>query len=155
MAGCDYRCTQRELCALQIRDIDLDNGVIHIAFSYLVKAGRKLRKDTKTHQDRYIAIDPVMCALIQETLDEVTAALAEVGVTIPPGAFLFSNDPADARPRNPDRVTRRMADLARAAGINLDIKGIRHYTASQMLAEGFDLGNTAARLATPAEARQR
>jgi integrase len=135
-----------ELCALQIRDIDLDNGVVRIAFNYIVKGGRKLRKDTKTHQDRYIAIDPVTCALIQDTLDEVTAALAEVGVTIPASAYLFSNDPAHARPWNPDWVSHRMADLARAAGVNLDIKRIRHYTASQMLAEGFDLGNTAARL---------
>jgi len=32
-----------ELCALQIRDIDLDNGVVHIAFNYVVRGGRKLR----------------------------------------------------------------------------------------------------------------
>jgi hypothetical protein len=30
--------------------------------------------------------------------------------------------------------------------VKLDIKGMRHYTASQLLAAGFDLGNTAARL---------
>jgi integrase len=74
------------------------------------------------------------------------AVLAEVGVSISAGAYLFSNDPAHARPWNPDWVTRRMEDLARAAGVSLDIKTIRHHTASQMLAEGFDLGNTAARL---------
>jgi integrase len=39
-----------------------------------------------------------------------------------------------------------VTDLARATGVEIDIKGIRHYTASQMLAAGFDLGNTAARL---------
>jgi integrase len=116
-----------ELCALQIRDIDLDNGVVRIAFNYIVKGGRKLRKDTKTHQDRYIAIDPVTCALIQDTLDEVTAALAEVGVTIPASAYLFSNDPAHARPWNPDWVSHRMANLARVAAVDLDIKRIRHY----------------------------
>jgi integrase len=135
-----------ELCALQVRDVDLGNGVVHVAFSYVVKGGRKLRKDTKTHQDRYIAIDPVTCALVQEAVDEVTAALAAVGVTIPATAYLFSNDPAHARPWNPDWVTHRVRDLATAAGVDLDIKRIRHYTASQMLAEGFDLGNTAARL---------
>jgi integrase len=135
-----------ELCAVQIADIDLGNGVVHIAFNYVVKAGQKLRKDTKTHQERYIAIDPVTCALIQETLDENTAALAAVGLTLAPSAFLFSNDPAHSRPWNPDWVTHRVYDLAKAAGIDLDIKGIRHYTASQLLAAGFDLGNTAARL---------
>ena len=52
-----------ELCAVQVRDIDLDNGVLHVAFNYVVKGRRKVRKDTKTHQDRHIAIDPVTCAL--------------------------------------------------------------------------------------------
>ncbi len=135
-----------ELCAVQIADIDLSNGVVHIAFNYVVKAGQKLRKDTKTHQERYIAIDPVTCALIRETLDETTTALAAVGVSLVPSAFLFSNDPAHSRPWNPDWVTHRVCDLATAAEVDLDIKGIRHYTASQLLAAGFDLGNTAARL---------
>jgi hypothetical protein len=63
-----------------------------------------------------------------------------------PSAFLFSNDPAHSRPWKPDWVTHRVCDLAKAAGVDLDIKGIRHYTASQLLAAGFDLGNTAARL---------
>jgi integrase len=90
-----------ELCAVQIADIDLSNGVIRIAFNYVVKVGQKLRKDTKTHQERHIAIDPVTCALIQETLDETTRALAAVGVTLAPSAFLFSNDPAHSRRGTP------------------------------------------------------
>jgi integrase len=72
-------------------------------------------------------------------------------VRLPPArlrddAYLFSNDPAHARPWNPDWVTHRVAEVAAAAGVELDIKGGRHYTASQLLAGGFDLRNTAARL---------
>ena len=105
-----------ELCAVQISDIDLGNGVVHIAFNYVVKAGQKLRKDTKTHQERHIAIDSVTCALIQETLDETTTALAAVGVTLAPSAFLVSNDPAHSRPWNPDWVTTASAILPRPPG---------------------------------------
>jgi integrase len=54
-------------------------------------------------------------------------------------------DPAHARPWNPDWATHKVADAAGAAGVELDIKGGRHYTASQLLAGGFDLRNTAAR----------
>jgi integrase len=43
-------------------------------------------------------------------------------------------------------VTHQIAAAAAAAGVDLDIKGGRHYTASQLLAGGFDLRNTAARL---------
>ena len=125
--------------------------MIHIAFNYVVKAGQKLRKDTKTHQERHIAIDSVTCALIQETLDETTTALAAVGVTLAPSAFLVSNDPAHSRPWNPDWVTHRVCDLAKAAGVDLDIKGIRHYTASQLPAAGFDLGSGRATVAKGGE----
>jgi integrase len=60
--------------------------------------------------------------------------------------YLFSNDPAHSRPWNPDWATHKVAEVAAAAGVKLDIRGGRHYTASQLLAGGFDLRNTAARL---------
>ena len=72
--------------------------------------------------------------------------LAAVGVELADDAYLFSNDPAHARPWNPDWATHKVADAAEAVGVELDIKGGRHYTASQLLAGGFDLRNTAARL---------
>ena len=135
-----------ELCGLQVRDIDLDQGLVHVAFNYVVRGGQRVRKDTKTHQDRWLAIDPDTCALIASYLDEIRAALAAVGVELADDAYLFSNDPAHARPWNPDWATHRVADAADAVGVELDIKGGRHYTASQLLAGGFDLRNTAARL---------
>jgi integrase len=135
-----------ELCGLQIRDVDLDRGLVHVAFNYVVRAGQRISKDTKTHQDRWLAIDPVTCALIAGHLAEIKAQLAAVGVELRDDAYLFSNDPAHARPWNPDWVTHKVADAADAAAVELDIKGGRHYTASQLLAGGFDLRNTAARL---------
>jgi integrase len=38
-----------ELCGLQLRDIDLDRGLVHAAFNYVVRGGQRVRKDTKTH----------------------------------------------------------------------------------------------------------
>jgi integrase len=135
-----------ELCGLQIRDIGLDGGLVHVAFNYVVRGGQRVRKDTKTHQDRWLAIDPDTCALIATYLDEIRAELAAVGVELRDDAYLFSNDPAHSRPWNPDWATHKVAEAADAAGVKLDIKGGRHYTASQLLAGGFDLRNTAARL---------
>jgi integrase len=135
-----------ELCALQVCDVDLDRGVIHIAFNYVVVAGHQVRKDTKAHQDRYLAIDPVTCAMIREHLDTIRARLADVGLELPHDAYVFSNDPMGGTPWNPDWATHKASDLAAAAGIKLNIKGLRHYTASQLLAARFDLRNTAARL---------
>jgi integrase len=89
-----------ELCGLQIRDIDLDRGLVHVAFNYVVRGGQRVRKDTKTHQDRWLAIDPDTCALIAAYLDETAAALAAVGAGLRDDAYLFSNDPAHSRPLN-------------------------------------------------------
>jgi integrase len=135
-----------ELCGLQIRDIDLDRGPVHVAFNYAVRGGQRVRKDAKTHQDRWLAIDADTCALIATYLNEIRVALAAVGVELRDDAYLFSNDPAHARPWNPDWVTHKVADAAAAAGMELDTKGGRHYTASQLLAGGLDLRSTAARL---------
>jgi integrase len=135
-----------ELCALKVQDVDLVNGVLHIAFNYVVVGGLRVRKDTKTHQDRYLAIDPVTCAMLREHLQAIRAELAAVGLELPEDAYVFSNDPMAANPWNPDWATHKASGLAAAAGVKLNIKGLRHYTASQLLAARFDLRNTAARL---------
>jgi len=59
-----------ELCAVQIcdLDLDLDRGNLHIGFNYVVRGGQRVRKDTKTHQERFNAIDPDTCAFIREHL---------------------------------------------------------------------------------------
>jgi integrase len=135
-----------ELCAVQVCDLDLDTGILHLAFNYVVVDGQRVRKDTKTHQDRYLAIDPVTCAMLREHLEAIRAELAAGGLERPEDAYVFSNDPMGANPWNPDWATHKASDLAAAAGVKLNIKGLRHYTASQLLAGRFDLRNTAARL---------
>jgi integrase len=117
-----------ELCAMQVRDLDLDNGVIHVGFNCTVVDGRRVRKDTKTHQDRYLAIDPVTCTMLREHLEAVRAELATVGLELPEDAYVFSNDPMGANPWNPDWATHKASDLATAAGVKLNIKGLRKWT---------------------------
>ena len=77
---------------------------------------------------------------------ESGSALATVGLELAPDAYLFSNDPMHAVPWNPDWASHKVNDLADAAGVELNIKTLRHYTASQLLAARFDLQNNAARL---------
>jgi integrase len=135
-----------QLCAVQVCDIDLEHGILHIAFIYMVKNGQKIRKDTKTNQERWNALDDVSVAFIREQLDTVRAPLAAIGLALAPDAYLFSNDPVHTVAWNPDWASHKVSDLADAAGVDLNIKKLRHYTASQLLAARFDLQNTAARL---------
>jgi integrase len=135
-----------ELCALHWADLDLQRGVIHIAHSYSVAGGTKVRKDTKTHQDRDLAIDDVTAAVLGERRQAVADQLGRVGVKLPPDSYVFSPEPLGERPWNPDWVTHKAAQVAWTAGVSLSIKALRHYSASQLLAGGIDLRNTAARL---------
>ena len=85
------------------------------------------------------------------TLQHALAVLAEEGlVVLRQGrtAVVAGDVVVDRRasPWNPDWATHKASDLAAAAGVKLNIKGLRHYTASQLLAARFDLRNTAARL---------
>jgi integrase len=116
-----------ELCALRVGDIDLEKGIVHIAFNYAVVGGRRVRQDTKTHQDRYLAIDPVTCAMLREHLDAICAELSDAGLELPQDAYLFSNDPMGASPWNPDWTSHQASGLAAAAGVNLNLKALRHY----------------------------
>ncbi len=54
-----YAATYGSVSAAQ--NVDLDRALVHVAFNYVVRGGRRIRKDTKTHQDRWLAIDPVTC----------------------------------------------------------------------------------------------
>ena len=135
-----------ELCALQWNDVDLDHGVLHIAYSYVVLPGVKVRKDTKTHQDRYLAIDDVTVTVLAERRQQLKDQLAKVGQDLANSAYIFSSDLLGAAPWDPNWVTKKVADVAAAAGVTVNTKALRHYSASQLLAGGIDLRNTAARL---------
>ena len=135
-----------ELCALHWADLDLPRGVIRIAHSYSVAGGAKVRKDTKTHQDRSLAIDEITVTVLAERRQTVAEQLGHVGVELPLASYVFSSDPLGERPWNPDWVTHKVAGTVRTAGVTLNIKALRHYSASQLLAGGIDLRNTAARL---------
>ena len=135
-----------ELCGLQWADLDLDRGVLHVAHSYLVLPGVKMRKDTKTHQDRRLAIDEITVAVLAGQRALAQGALDGTGVELPGTAYVFSHDPLGEAPWDPNWVTKKVAEVAAAADVALSVKSLRHYSASQLLAGGIDLRNTAARL---------
>jgi hypothetical protein len=53
--------------------------------------------------------------------------LGDLGLELPDDAHVFSNDPMGASSWNPDWTTHKASDLAAAAGVKLNTKGLRHY----------------------------
>ena len=135
-----------ELCGLRWHRIDPAAGTVHVARTYVVSGGQRIEKDTKTHQDRRLAIDPATRDMLRGFKEQTAAALAAAGVALAGDAFVFSND-GGTTPWNPDWVTHQVARAAEAAGVAVNIKSLRHYTATHLLAAGVDITNTAALLA--------
>jgi integrase len=115
-----------ELCGLWWADLNLDLGSVHIAHNYLVRSGQRIYKDTKTHQERRLAIDPVTCDVLLAHRQRVEETLAAVGVGLADSAYVFSNDPAGGTAWNPDWTSHQVARVAARAGVVLNIKSLRH-----------------------------
>lgn len=135
-----------ELLALREHRFDFEAQEVTFARNYLVKQGQRIEKDTKTGEGRRVSLDPLTCELFAGHFHQRRAALAAVGVTVPPDAFVFSPDPAGARPWNPDTMTHRYERYAAKVGVTSSLKELRHYSATQLLSNGVDLRTVAGRL---------
>jgi integrase len=135
-----------ELLALRENRFDFEAHEVRFAKNYLVKRGERIEKETKTGQGRRVSLDPLTCELFAERFRSRRAALAAVGVEVPPDAFVFSPDPAGSQPWNPDTMTHRYERYAAKVGITSSLKELRHYSATQLLSNGVDLRTVAGRL---------
>ncbi len=135
-----------ELCALRWWHVDLDARELLIERSYVQSGARRKEKDTKTHQARRIALDDATVALLAARRERSQQLAALAGVDLPPDAYVFGPEPGGRTPVLPDAVTRRFRRLARRVGVPTSLHGLRHYSATQLLAAGVDLRTVAGRL---------
>lgn len=135
-----------ELCALREHRIDFQTQLLFLARNYIVKNGQRQEKPPKTGEGRRLSLDPLSCELLREHLRQRRQRTAAADVEVPNHAFVFSPDPAGSRPWNPDTMTHRYERLARKLGISSPLKELRHYSATQLLANGIDLRTVAGRL---------
>lgn len=106
-----------ELLALRWRHVHFGRQVLEIRRNYVQRRGHKIEKDTKTHQMRRIALDPGTLAVLDEHYRRALQRAQMLNVEGIKDWYLFSNDPAHARPLNPDWVTHRYTAMAAEQGI--------------------------------------
>jgi integrase len=109
-----------ELYGLQIRDADLDRGLVHVAFNYVVGGGQRVRNDTKTHQGRWLAIDPGHMRADRGLSGRDQGRAGRCQRRAARGRVPVLQRPSHSRPRKPDWATHKAADAAR---VKLDIRG--------------------------------
>lgn len=133
-----------ELCALTWERIDFGKGVLKITSSIAQRGGRTWEKDTKTHQQRRITLDPQTLALLRAY--RVHCA-RRVGLSeMPHDARIFSLSPDGSTWLKPDSVSQRYSRMCARIGWDMHIHQLRHYSATELITSGVDVRTVAGRL---------
>lgn len=133
-----------ELCALRWSHVDA--GFLTIRRAIAQSGTKTWEKDTKTHQRRRITLDATTVALLQVYRESMEHDLAQLGMTVTDEMYLFSTDPAHAMWRRPSSVSQRYSRMCVGLGWDMDIKDLRHYSATELIAAGVDVRTVAGRL---------
>ena len=97
-----------ELCALQWDRVDFTTGVLQIRSSIAQQGANTWEKDTKTHQQRRITLDPQTLALLRTYQARRLELAAVVNVDLPSDARIFSPMPDGSEWVKPDTVSQHV-----------------------------------------------
>ena len=135
-----------EICGLRWSQVDLNQAMITIRRTvYLDEHGRLQQKDTKTHQQRRVVLDPETAAVLREHRVRAEQRAAAIDAQLDPACYVFSGDPDSRTPLNPEGVTQCYKRMAASLGVDTTLKNMRHYSAT-LVSAGVDVRTVAGRL---------
>ncbi|MFC7342038.1 tyrosine-type recombinase/integrase [Saccharopolyspora griseoalba] len=137
-----------ELCALRWADFEPDAAVVTLkrAISWDPEKRVWYEKDTKTHQQRRVALDPVTVEVLTEHRERCEKRAVAIGLSLEREAFMFSQSPDAAEYQKPSSVTQRYERMVKRLGINTTLHKLRHYSATELISSGVDVRTVAGRL---------
>ncbi len=136
-----------ELCAIQRGDLDLEAKVLSIRTGLKLGAeGQLERRDTKTHQQRRVALDDETVAVLKEHLERQDDCAAKLRVSLDGSAYVFTLTPDGSEPLFPDTATQRYDRMVKRLGIATTLHKLRHFSATELIAAGVDVRTVAGRL---------
>jgi integrase len=136
-----------ELCALRWSDLDWGLATLTLERSvYETKGGGWAEGDTKTHQGRTIGLDEFMITVLAAHRNRVEALAAELDLEVLADGFLLSRSPVGAEPMLPSVLTHFTSKMAKRAGVATHFHALRHFSATQAIASGFDPVTVGSRL---------
>ncbi|MGH8898455.1 MAG: tyrosine-type recombinase/integrase [Egibacteraceae bacterium] len=142
-----------EVCGLRWTHVRLEKGYLVIARS-LAQRGQLLKeKDTKTHQSRRIALDEVTAEILAEHQARCAQRAAVCEVAVDPKGIVFSTSPDGIQPLLPNTVSGRVSQLSKRLGLQINLRSLRHYAATEMLTNGVTCARPPAGSATATAAR--
>lgn len=141
-------CRRGEACGIQWDDVDLDSepATVSLRRAVVNVDGELIVKDTKTHAERTVGLDPETASLLREHWT-ATVELGRVsGVPPQPTDFVFQREPGSAEPMPPDRISQAWLRHCAIAGVKARLHDLRHLQASLLLDAGEAITTVAARL---------
>jgi integrase len=141
---------REEVVGLQWGDVDLEVGSITIRRAIIdagPKGGGVVAKGTKTGRDRVVAVDVATIAALRSWRSVCAERCLAVGAPLAPSSYLFSTEADGSTPWRPDAATKRFARLRDSVGVQgVQLRQLRHFVATQLLAAGVDPRTVAGRL---------
>ncbi|GLZ47864.1 hypothetical protein Acsp06_40490 [Actinomycetospora sp. NBRC 106375] len=135
-----------ELCALRWESVDFERAVLAIRSSIAQEGTKTWEKDTKTHQQRRIALDRSTVALLRAYRGRCDDLAAFGGAALTASSRLFSKDPDFGSWLPPSSVTQRFIRMSARLGWSIHLHQLRHYSATELIAAGVDVRTVAGRL---------
>jgi integrase len=137
-----------EICALRWSHISLEKAVVSVRRAVYADPvlGVLVEKDTKTHQQRRIVLDPETVAVLADHRQRAEQHAEAGGYEFSADGFVFSPTPDGRTPIHPDTVTQRYRRMARRLKIDTTIKNLRHYSATELISSGVNIRTVAGRL---------
>jgi integrase/DNA-binding transcriptional regulator YhcF (GntR family) len=135
-----------EMCALRLDRLDLENAMLHIRTSIAQDGSKTWEKDTKTHQQRRIALDADTVSLLRAYRQQCEAEAASVGSKLVSHGRIFSPAVDHSTWLKPDSVSQRYRRMCLKLGWDMNIHELRHYSATELIAAGVDVRTVAGRL---------
>lgn len=136
--------------ALKWSDIDLvrRQAVIRRAVADGGRGVGIVVKGTKTDTEHTVSIDETTVALLIEHRRFVVERCEACGVDYPDDGYLFSTLPDGSVPWRPDHATRLFGHLRDRVGLgrSVQLRHLRHFVATELLAAGVDPRTVAGRL---------
>jgi integrase len=138
-----------EVSALRWPNVDLDAGQLMISKALVESADHTIiEKDTKTHQNRRVALDDGTVAALRSWRAAVERRASIAGVTLQPEAYVFSAAADGSQPWRPFHWTAAWRRLREKTGIDPRIRlhDLRHFAATFLLDAGVPVKTVSNRL---------
>ncbi|MPZ71291.1 MAG: GntR family transcriptional regulator [Actinobacteria bacterium] len=103
-------------------------------------------KDTKTHQQRRIALDEATVTLLKAYRQQCDGQAKQFGRKLVTHGRLFSSSVDHSTWLRPDSIGQRYRRMCTKLGWDMNIHQLRHYSATELISSGVDARTVAGRL---------